>query len=186
MNSLIQFPLYADQFYDSFLSRESKLDGVNIEEYSPPVQASPNSEVVQTWRSRSLAEGERGRMELQRSAISHRRFTSENNGMHFSSPGRGSPCSSLNQEGNSDRDNQTRRTPSVGSRFSTCSSSEIIDDSILSHLSSTHIHGEYRSASVTSSAIVSISPKFNRTVLYKQHWQLYMPNKLNTVYIALP
>ncbi|XP_042046348.1 U-box domain-containing protein 33-like isoform X2 [Salvia splendens] len=126
-------------------TRESKLDGVNI--YSPPDQASPNSEVVQTWRSCSLAEGERGRMELQRSAISHRRFTSENNGMHFSSPGRGSPCSSLNQEGNSDRDNQTRRTPSVGSRFSSCSSDEIIDKSAADHLSSSQ---NYRSSSVAS------------------------------------
>ncbi|XP_047979946.1 U-box domain-containing protein 33-like [Salvia hispanica] len=128
-------------------TRESKLDGVNIEEYSPPVQASPNSEVVQTWRSRSLAEGERGRMELQRSAISHRRFTSENNGMHFSSPGRGSPCSSLNQEGNSDRDNQTRRTPSVGSRFSSGSSGEIIDNSAADHVSSSQ---NYHSSSVAS------------------------------------
>ena len=167
MNSLIQFPLYADQFYDSFLSRESKLDGVNIEEYSPPVQASPNSEVVQTWRSRSLAEGERGRMELQRSAISHRRFTSENNGMHFSSPGRGSPCSSLNQEGNSDRDNQTRRTPSVGSRFSSGSSGEIIDNSAADHVSSSQ---NYHSSSVASR--VSILLKHKTVVLYKQHWQL--------------
>ncbi|KAG6427152.1 hypothetical protein SASPL_111392 [Salvia splendens] len=134
-------------------TRESKLDGINIDVDSPPVQASPNSEAVQTWRSRSLAEGERGQMELQSSATNHRRFMSENNGMHFSSPGRGSPHSNLNEERNSDWDNQSRRTPSVGSRFSTCSSSEIIDDSIVSRLSSTHVHGEYRSSSVTSSAI---------------------------------
>ncbi|KAL1546279.1 U-box domain-containing protein 33-like isoform X1 [Salvia divinorum] len=131
-------------------TRESKLDGVNIGVYSPPDQASLNSEVVKTWRSRSLAEGEMGRMELQRSAISHSKFTSENNGMHFSSPGKGPSCSSLNQEGNSDRDNQSRRTLSVGSRFSTCSSSEIIDNSAADHLSSTQSYGEYHSSSVAS------------------------------------
>ncbi|KAH6817924.1 U-box domain-containing protein kinase family protein [Perilla frutescens var. frutescens] len=147
-------------------TRESKLDGINTEVDSPPVQASPNSEAVQTWRSRSVAVGENGQMKLQSSAINHRRFMSENHGMHFSSPGKGSPCSSLNQEGNSDWDKRSRRSPSVGSRFSTCSSSEIIEDSSLNPLPSTpgseigfalpmfpQNHGDQHPSSVVSSAI---------------------------------
>lgn len=170
-----------------FLSRESKLDGINIEVESPPVQASPNSEAVQTWRSRSLAEGEKGRTELQSSAIHHRRFMSENNGMHFSSPGRGSPRSSLNQEGNSDWDEQSRRTPSVGSRFSTCSSSEIIEDAAVNSLSSTHNHGEYRSSSGASSAIVSILLKHIELSYLSSIGNSSCPKKNpNMVYIAFP
>lgn len=150
-------------------TRESKLDGTNIEVDSPPVQASPNSEAVQqTWRSRSVAEGEK-EMKLQSSAINYRRVMSENHGiigMHLSSPGRGSPCSSLNQDGNSDWDNRSRRSPSAGSRFSTGSSSDVIDDSALNPLSSTQgseicfalpmfqqNHGQHRPSSAASSAI---------------------------------
>lgn len=124
----------------------------------------------QAWRSRSVAEGEK-EMKLQNSAINYRRVMSENHaiiGMHLSSPGRGSPCSSLNQDGNSDWDNRSRRSPSAGSRFSTCSSSDAIDDSALNPLSSTpgseicfalpmlqQNHGQHRPSSAASSAIVS-------------------------------
>lgn len=93
---------------------------------------------------------------------------SENNGMHFSSPGRDSPRISLNQESISDWDNRSRKTSSAGSRFSSCSSSEVIDDSASNPLSRTQgreicfelpavqqNHGEYRSSSAVPSAVVS-------------------------------
>lgn len=93
---------------------------------------------------------------------------SENNGMLFSSPGIDSPRISLNQESNSDWDSRSRKTSSAGSRFSSCSSSEVIDDTALNPVSRTQgrevcfelpaiqqNHGQFRSSSTVSSAVVS-------------------------------
>lgn len=81
-----------------------------------------------------------------------------------------SPESSLNLGRKSDWDALSRRSPSVGSRFSTCSSSEIIEDSALIHVPSTEENeigfnspvfqqndGDQYHASVASTAIVSTS-----------------------------
>lgn len=112
-------------------------------------------------------------MKSQNSALNYRRVRSDNQRMQllapFNSSGGVSPLSSVNPEGNSDWDSLSRRSPSVGSRFSTSSSSEIIEDSALIPLPSTEgneieyelpmfpqINGEHRPSSVTtSSAIVS-------------------------------
>ncbi|KAL9176205.1 hypothetical protein ABFS82_02G163900 [Erythranthe guttata] len=91
------------------------------------VQESPNAkEVAHSLRSRSGAEGESNQMGLRSTGFNNRMFSSEEppNGFAWMSPE-----SSLNREGNSDWDSLSRGSPSVNSRISTCSSSEIIENS---------------------------------------------------------
>ncbi|KAL8495234.1 hypothetical protein ACS0TY_019405 [Phlomoides rotata] len=115
-------------------TRESKSGGGNTVAGFLPFQASPNTEVVQSLRSLSIVEGEKGQ-KFQNSALKYRRVSSENHGMKHlvpsNSSGVTSPRSSLNPEGSFDCDSLLRRSLSVGSRFSTCSSNEIIEDSAL-------------------------------------------------------
>ncbi|KAI3444534.1 hypothetical protein Pfo_001199 [Paulownia fortunei] len=151
-------------------TRESKLGGLNIEAESPPFRASPNTEAAQSLRSRSVAEGEYGQIKFRSLALNYRRARSDNDGMQLLAPSNGSggvsPLSSLNPEGNSDWDSLSRRSPSLGSHFSTCSSSEIIEVLALIPVPSTEGNGigfespmfqqntgDHRHSSVASSAI---------------------------------
>ncbi|KAG8391839.1 hypothetical protein BUALT_Bualt01G0228700 [Buddleja alternifolia] len=113
-------------------TRESKLDGVNTEANSPPFRASPNTETTQSLRSRSVAEGQKGRFN---SLLEFRRVRSDIHEMQHLAPsngsGRVSIQSSLNPEENDDGDRLSRRRPSVDSCFSTSSFIEIIEDSAL-------------------------------------------------------
>ncbi|KAL2461552.1 U-box domain-containing protein 33 [Abeliophyllum distichum] len=110
--------------------RARKVDVVNMEVESTSLQASPNVETTPSaLRSLSVTEGQNGRSNL--SLPNYRRVRSDTHGMKFPGPSddsRGAtPQSRLNREGSSDWDSISRRSPS-GSHFSTCSSSEIIDD----------------------------------------------------------
>ncbi|KAK6162315.1 hypothetical protein DH2020_002156 [Rehmannia glutinosa] len=103
-------------------TRESKLSGVNTEGESPPFQASLKTEAAQSLRSRSVADGVNGQRKFQNSALNYRRVRSDIHGMQLLAP---------NQEGNSDWDSLSKRSASVGSHFSTCSSSEIEDSTLI-------------------------------------------------------
>ncbi|XP_011092453.1 U-box domain-containing protein 33 [Sesamum indicum] len=123
-------------------TRESKLNEINPEGESLLFQASPNTEAVQSLRSHSVAEGE-SQIKFPSSTRNYRRFRSDNLGMQLLVPsnvsGGLSPRSSLHPEGNSDWDGLFMKNSSVGSNFSTCSSSEINEDSSLVPLPSTKI-----------------------------------------------
>ncbi|KAK4418621.1 U-box domain-containing protein 33 [Sesamum alatum] len=123
--------------------RESKLNGVSPEGESPPFQASPNTEAAKSLRSHSVAEGQI-KIKFPSSARSYRRFRSDNLGMQLLVPsnvsGGLSPRSSLQPEGNSDWGSLFMKNPSLGSNFSTCSSSEINEDAALVPLPSTESH----------------------------------------------
>ncbi|KAK6162321.1 hypothetical protein DH2020_002162 [Rehmannia glutinosa] len=103
-------------------TRESKLSGVNTEGESPPFQASLNTEAAQSLRSHSVADGVNGQRKFQNSALNYRRVRSDFHGMQLLAP---------NQEGISDWDSLSKRSVSVGSHFSTCSSSEIEDSALI-------------------------------------------------------
>ncbi|KAL2478759.1 U-box domain-containing protein 33-like [Forsythia ovata] len=112
-------------------SRDSKVDGINIETESASLQASPNAETTESFlRSLSVTEGQNDR--LKDSAPNYRRVKSDDLSMrHLSLPDDPSgvtPQSRLNPEVSTDQDCLLRRNPSVGSLFSTCPSSEIIED----------------------------------------------------------
>lgn len=163
-----------------------------------PLQASPNTEVVQSLRSLSIVEGEKGQ-KFQNSAPNYHRARSENHGMQHlvpsNSSGVASPWSSLNLEGNSDCDSLFRRSPSVGSRFSTCSSNEIIEDTALIPLQSTEgneievespmfpqNNKEPRPSSAASGALVSTQLFIEVTfpyIIYQQAMQLCSITNLN-------
>ncbi|KAL0397912.1 UNVERIFIED_CONTAM: U-box domain-containing protein 33 [Sesamum calycinum] len=123
-------------------SRESKLNGINPEGESPLFQASPNTEAAQSLRSRSVAEGE-SQIKFPSSTRNYRRFRSDNLGMQLlvssNVSGGLSPRGSLHPEGNSDWGGLFMKNSSVGSNFSTCSSSEINEDSSIVPRPSTEI-----------------------------------------------
>ncbi|KZV37819.1 hypothetical protein F511_31472 [Dorcoceras hygrometricum] len=106
-------------------TRESKLGGVNGEEYSPPFQASPNTEATLALRSLSVTEGKKGRVNSWGSLLDYRRFKSVNNRKQLSalSSGSGGASPHSNPEGNNDRDSVSRSSPPISTP-----SREIIED----------------------------------------------------------
>uniref|UniRef100_A0A5B6YJV6 RING-type E3 ubiquitin transferase n=1 Tax=Davidia involucrata TaxID=16924 RepID=A0A5B6YJV6_DAVIN len=119
-------------------TREGRLEGPNVDVSSVPLQASPNTETGSSLRSRSVAEGQNDQLKLTSLGPDYRRVRSDVHGMKvsvFSSPdgtGRVTPRSRLNVAGSFDEwDGISRRSSSLGSRFSSSSSSETIDDSTL-------------------------------------------------------
>lgn len=113
-------------------TRESKLGGINGEEYSPPFQASPNMETTPALRSFSTAEGKKSRGNSWSSLLDYRRFKSVNNRKQPSalSSGSGGASPRGNPEGTIDWDSVSRSSPPVESRLST-SSSENRERSVL-------------------------------------------------------
>uniref|UniRef100_A0A5B6YL82 RING-type E3 ubiquitin transferase n=1 Tax=Davidia involucrata TaxID=16924 RepID=A0A5B6YL82_DAVIN len=142
-------------------TRKGRSEGVNVEVASPSLQASPNTETGQSssLRSRSVTEGQNDQLKLSSSGPDYRRVRSDVHGMKVSalpSPdgiGGVPPRSRLNVEGSFDEwDGISRRSPSLGSRISSCSSSEVIDDSALISIVGTQgsenrleLHGLYHS-----------------------------------------
>lgn len=94
-------------------SRESKVDGMNIETVSASLQASPNAETIESFlRDLSVPEGQNDLLNL--------------------------PVSVPNYaEVSTNQDSPSRRSPSVGSLCFTCPSSEIIEDTASVSLPST-------------------------------------------------
>ncbi|GER45247.1 U-box domain-containing protein kinase family protein [Striga asiatica] len=78
--------------------------------------ANPTTEAVESLRSLSVGDGVRGSRKLQNLAINYHGAKSDIHGMQPLTP---------NSEWSSDCETLSRRSPSVGSRISTCSSSEI-------------------------------------------------------------
>ncbi|CAK9143337.1 unnamed protein product [Ilex paraguariensis] len=117
---------------DRLYSREGKSDGVNVEGAGLSLAATPSISL----RSFSVSEGQNDQLRLNGSAPDYRRVMSDNHGMnlpafsasYFTEGLR--PRSRLTAEGNFEEwDGLSRRSPSVGSRFSTSSSSEVVYDS---------------------------------------------------------
>ncbi|CAK9165527.1 unnamed protein product [Ilex paraguariensis] len=113
-------------------TREGKSDGVNVEGAGLSLAATPSISL----RSFSVSEGQNDQLRLNGSAPDYRRVMSDNHGMnlpafsasYFTEGLR--PRSRLTAEGNFEEwDGLSRRSPSVGSRFSTSSSSEVVYDS---------------------------------------------------------
>ncbi|KAA8516058.1 hypothetical protein F0562_019237 [Nyssa sinensis] len=121
-------------------TRKGKSQGVNVKVTSLSLQVSPNTETGQSssLRSQSVAERPNDRPKLTSSGPDYRRVRSDTRGMTvsaFPSPdGTGGvpPHSRVNVEGHfNEWDGISRRSPSLGSRYLSCSSSEVIDDSAL-------------------------------------------------------
>lgn len=121
-------------------TREGRLDGLNVGIASLSLQARTNTETGQSnsLRSRSVTEGQNGQRRVISPAHEYRRVMSDNNGIRIysiSSPdgnGGSTPLSRLTAGGASDEwSGISRRSPSTGSRFSTCSSSDVVEDSAL-------------------------------------------------------
>ncbi|KAK3022413.1 hypothetical protein RJ639_045184 [Escallonia herrerae] len=138
--------------------REGRLNGVNIEVASPLDLASPKSVTrpsssfrsssVREWqndyRSTSVREWQNDHLMLRSLAPDLRRARSDTRAMNIlalSSPDgavRATPCSISHAEESSDEsDGLSGRSPSLGSHFSTGSSSEAVDESILNSLART-------------------------------------------------
>ncbi|KAL3517169.1 hypothetical protein ACH5RR_024071 [Cinchona calisaya] len=112
--------------------------GTNLEVISTSFQASPSNETEQSHslRSRSVYEGQNDQLQLSGSVPDHRRVVSDNHSMTFigvsprDSIGGLTPHSRLSVQGSTDGCNgMSRRSPSVASQLSSCSSRELIDDS---------------------------------------------------------
>lgn len=111
-------------------TRASKVDEVNMAAESASLQASPVVETTESsWRSHSVIEGQNRWSNFQISVPNYRRAQSDSCGMKFQAPSNGSgmasPLNELNREGSGAWDSLSRRSPSAGSYFSTCSSSDI-------------------------------------------------------------
>ncbi|KAL2478760.1 U-box domain-containing protein 33-like [Forsythia ovata] len=123
-------------------SMDCKVDGIHIEMESASLQASPNAETTQSFlRSLSVKEGKNDRLNLPDSARNYRRVRSSDLWMSLLSLPDGSsgvtPQSRLNPEASTNQDSPSRRSPLVGSLYSTCPSSEIIEDTSSVSLPST-------------------------------------------------
>ncbi|XAR54055.1 Non-specific serine/threonine protein kinase [Bertholletia excelsa] len=119
-------------------TREGKLERVSMGVASLSLQASPNTETM-SLRSQSIAKGKNNELRLPTTNPDYRRIKSEIHGRkasEFTSPdGSGGiiPQSRLNSDLSYNEWEQiSRRSPSLGSHFSSSSSSEIVDDSALS------------------------------------------------------
>lgn len=117
--------------------REGTPTGISLNISSPVLPENPSSETgrYNSLMSRSLTQVQNGDTNSRRSVSSHRRIRSDSYGVKFTalspsnSTGSGTTRSRLSVEGSNDGwDWMSRRSPSVGSRFSSCSSSEIVDD----------------------------------------------------------
>lgn len=117
--------------------REGTPTGISLNISSPVLPENPSSETGQynSLMSRSLTQVQNGDTKSRRSVSSHRRIHSDNYGVKFTalspsnSTGSVTTHSRLSVEGSNDGwDWMSRRSPSVGSHFSSCSSSEIVDD----------------------------------------------------------
>ncbi|GFP91512.1 U-box domain-containing protein 33 [Phtheirospermum japonicum] len=104
------------------LTRESKVGGLNTETESPPFRACPIAETAHFLKSRSTEDGVNGQITFRNSSMNYRRAKSEIHGMQLLAP---------NPEGNSDCDSLSKRSPSVGSHFSTRSSGETEDSALI-------------------------------------------------------
>ena len=121
------------------LYREGRLEGGSTEVASVTLRASPNTGSGQSGylRSQSVTEGQKNQLKLISAVPDHRRGWSDIHGMNVStfSPdsSRGiTPRSISNAEVSfSDWDEISRRSPSLTSRFSSCSSRDMDDYSAL-------------------------------------------------------
>lgn len=120
--------------------REGTPTGISLNISSPVLPENPSSETGQSnpIMSRSVTQVRNGDTKSRISVSGHRRIHSDNYGVKFAalspsnSTGSVTTHSRLSVEGSNDGwDWMSRRSPSVGSHFSSCSSGELVDDSAM-------------------------------------------------------
>ncbi|KAI3693382.1 hypothetical protein L6452_33217 [Arctium lappa] len=132
-------------------TRQSRLDGLGVSISSPALLPNTNSDSGQSsLRSKSVSEAQNTRLRLNSLAPEYNRVISDNRGTRrhvFTSPNdnlESTPVSRLNAGRPYDEwSGISQRSPSIGSRLSTCSS-DLVDDSSLIPYATTE-SGEIRS-----------------------------------------
>ncbi|XP_076936554.1 U-box domain-containing protein 33-like isoform X1 [Bidens hawaiensis] len=137
-------------------TRPGRLDGVGVSVLSPSVLPNTNSDSGESsLRSRSITEGQSTILQLNSPAQDYRRVMSDNRGTRMSPTFsiESTPAARLSSEWSG----LSQRSPSTGSRLSTCSS-ETVDDSGLIPYAISEADSDYRSVAGFKDDVQNPSP----------------------------